>query len=196
MNKVFYRPLTEEEEKRAAEQPGKRTIAEKYAYLWLPESMKCNIEKAPPIAFADEKKAYFPDMFLRHERILIEIDGVTHSFEKRKKRDIERDAIFSEHGFITIRIRDDELNIYASYLRILRDELKKIDPVGARKSLEGYIADLSKKIDEEIRHYTEIDENIYFDYDDFYHLHMKMTAYKREKKQRESGQKFKLQKKY
>ncbi len=157
--------------------------------------MKCKIERDPPIAFADEEKAYFPDLLLRDERILIEIDGITHTFKKRKEADKTRDDIFTKHGFITIRIRDDELNIYASYLRTLIYELKKIKPVGTRSSLKIYITQLSKKLDEEIRRYMEIDKDIYFDFSDFYHLQMKITAYKREKMLRDSGQKFKLRKK-
>ena len=100
MTNSIYRELTANEIEQAHEQKEKRTQSEKVAYRLLPWSMRQNVERNPPVAFVGCKSAFFPDLFLRNEKVCIEIDGGYHF--KRERQDAHRDKMFREHGFVII----------------------------------------------------------------------------------------------
>ena len=62
-----------------------------------------------PVAFL-RHRAFYPDILLYKEKIIIEIDGWQHRYGIRKKKDNHRDAVFAAHGYVTIRIKNRDVN--------------------------------------------------------------------------------------
>ena len=131
MNNI-YRDLTPIEVMKALEQEEKRTKYEKLAYRLLPKSMKEKVERNPAVAFVG-RTAFFPDLFLREEKICIEIDGGYH--HKRYFEDCV-DVVF--------------------WQRLLEGlEGYEVD----REDIRPFIDELRKMIDEEISSWTCLSED-------------------------------------
>lgn len=109
MTVIGERSLNNEEIRRAIELKNRLIPAEDKAYEYFPMSIKARIERNIPVAFANHT-AFYPDFLLAEEKVLIEIDEWRHDYQPRKDMDIHRDQIFKEYGFITIRIKEKELN--------------------------------------------------------------------------------------
>ena len=83
MNNI-YRDLTPIEVMKALEQEEKRTKYEKLAYRLLPKSMKEKVERNPAVAFVG-RTAFFPDLFLREEKMCIFVSEKKKREEKIRK---------------------------------------------------------------------------------------------------------------
>ena len=149
----MYRELKSAEVKRALRQPLHRTDSEVRAYCLLPKSMRCRTERNPPIAFSNSKEAYFPDLLLRKERICIEIDGGYH--KNRKEKDAERDQMFKSHGFIVIRIKNEDTEVDVAFWQRLLEGMEK--DAKDRNDIRPFIAELQRIIDDEICSWTIIE---------------------------------------
>lgn len=147
----MYRELKPAEVKRALMQPEHRTKSEVRAYRLLPYSMRCRAERNPPIAFSDSKEAYFPDLLLRKERICIEIDGKYHKY--REKKDLERDEIFKFHGFIVVRILNEDTEVDVAFWERLLEGLEKFGE--HRSDIKSFIVELRQLINDEISSWTK-----------------------------------------
>lgn len=152
MNSI-YRELKTVEVKRALRQPQQRTESEVRAYRLLPKSMRCRAERNPPIAFCDSKEAYFPDLLLRKERICIEIDGKYH--KNRMKKDADRDVVFKSHGFIVIRILNEDVVVNVVFWERLLEALEMVDE--ERTDIIPFIVELRQMINDEISSWTNYD---------------------------------------
>jgi len=151
----IYRALTPKEIEQAREQKDKRTVSEKVAYRLLPWSMKHNIERNPPVAFVECKSAFFPDLFLRNEKVCIEIDGGYHC--KRERQDAHRDKVFRKYGFIVIRIKNLDTCINVAFGERLLEGLNKVEDTGSRPHLAAIKEELRRMISDEICSWTRID---------------------------------------
>ncbi len=147
----MYRALTTKEVERAFEQKENRTKYEKRACRLLPCSMKQHVERNPAIGF-EGYEAFYPDLFFRKEKICIEIDGGYHL--KRQFLDAYRDKVFREHGFIVIRIKNEDTEVDAAFWQRLLEGLEKD---GAdRSDLNLFKHELRQMIEEEIHSWTRI----------------------------------------
>lgn len=151
MNNI-YRKLTPNEVERAFAVKSNRSNSQKAAYWLLPDSMKRSVERDPAVAFADCQAVFFPDLFFREEKILIEIDGKYHI--KRHWLDAYRDMVFAEHGFTTIRIKNEDTNVNVAFWQRVLEGLIKINSNRPRVCL--YIAELQQMIEKEILSWTNI----------------------------------------
>ncbi len=130
-----------------------RTQSEKVAYQLLPKSMKERVERNSAVAFADSKTIYFPDLLLRKERVCIEIDGGYH--KKREEKDERRDNLFISHGFIVIRIKNQDTQVDVAFWQQLLDGLEKD---GANRSdIKPFTSELRQMINDEICSWTTIE---------------------------------------
>ena len=152
MNDSMYRELKNVEAKRALKQPEHRTQSEVRAYRLPPKSMRCRTERNPPIAFSDCKEAYFPDFLLRKERICIEIDGIYHKY--RKEKDVERDIAFKSHGFIVIRILNEDVVVDVVFWERLLEGLELVGE--ERTDIKPFIVELRQMINDEINSWTKL----------------------------------------
>ena len=150
----MYRELNPAEGKRALMQPEHRTKSEVRAYRLLPKSMRSRTERNPPIAFCDCKEAYFPDLLLRKEKICIEIDGEYH--KNRKEKDADCDEAFKSHGYIVIRIKNEDTEVDVAFWERLLEGLKQAGT--NRRDIQPFIAELQRMIEEEISSWTIIVE--------------------------------------
>ena len=150
----IYRALTPKEIEQAREQKDKRTVSEKVAYRLLPWSMRQNIERNPPIAFVGCKSAFFPDLFLRKEKICIEIDGGYHF--KRQHQDAHRDDVFRKNGFVVIRIKNLDTCVDVAFWQRLLDALEKENTY--RSDIHPYVTELRQMINDKIRAWTIIED--------------------------------------
>ena len=149
----IYRDLTPREVKNAMWLGKTRSQSEKVTYRLLPKSMKEGLERNSVVAFADSNKLYFPDLLLRKERVCIEIDGGYH--EKRKKEDEDRDNLFISHGFIVIRIKNQDVKVDVAFWQQLLDGLEKD---GAnRRDIKPFTSELRQMINDEICSWTTIE---------------------------------------
>ena len=147
----MYRELKSAEVKRALRQPLHRTDSEVRAYCLLPKSMRCRTERNPPIAFSNSKEAYFPDLLLRKERICIEIDGEYH--KNRIEKDAERDQMFKSHGFIVVRILNEDTEVDVAFWERLLEGLEKFGE--HRSDIKSFIVELRQLINDEISSWTK-----------------------------------------
>ncbi|QVJ79649.1 MULTISPECIES: DUF559 domain-containing protein [Prevotellaceae] len=150
----IYRNLTACDKMHEKKQKVCRTKSERAAYKLLPDSMKARVERNPPIAFKDCKTAFFPDLFFREEKICVEIDGEYH--RRRLQKDMLRDEVFAKHGFVTIRINNCDTYINVSFWERLVEGMDKINNRTA--SVNAFIDELRKMIDDEIKHWIIIDD--------------------------------------
>ena len=151
-----YRELKNFEKARAKSQPQKRTIEEKWAYWYLPKSMRKYVLKNPAIAFVGES-AYYPDLVMFEEKIIIEIDGKYHDTEDQLAFDEYRDQIFCSNDFSVIRIKNEDTCVNVAFWERLIESFSKIEPLGSRYTLTGYINELKAMRDAEIRSWTSLD---------------------------------------
>ena len=86
-----------------------RTKYEIKAYYLLPKSMRGAVERNPLIKFDGHNDVFFPDLLLRKDKIVIEIDGKYHNSINQKIHDHHRDDLFAQHGYSIIRIKNDDL---------------------------------------------------------------------------------------
>ncbi len=149
-----FRKLTELERQRAAEQPSKRTKSEKKAYHLLPQCMRKNLKRNPPIAFADVRIAYFPDLFFLNERFCIEIDGRSH--KEMKVHDKIKDYIFKKHGFDVIRINNSDTRVNFVFWQELLCSLKKLKIDEDRQNLKTYIKEIEAFYNKELKDMTAL----------------------------------------
>ncbi len=116
------RPLTMLELKRDIEQAINAPTEETVAYELLPEVMKNRVERNVCVAFQGHK-AFYPDMFLYDEKIVIEIDGGCH--RRKMNEDAHRDEVFLANGYTTMRIEnadsEDKLTFWHCLLVGLKD---------------------------------------------------------------------------
>lgn len=125
MTVIAERTLDKEEIRRGIELKSKTIPAEDTAYDYFPMSIRARIERNVPVAFANHK-AFYPDFLLPDEKILIEIDEWRHDYQPRKDMDIHRDKIFSEYGYITLRIKKKDLK---SKIKFRNDIIKAFDKI-------------------------------------------------------------------
>jgi very-short-patch-repair endonuclease len=52
---------------------------------------------------------YFADFVCREERLIVEIDGATHSTDEERYRDARRAAVLAGGGYRTVRFVNDEV---------------------------------------------------------------------------------------
>lgn len=151
-----YRELTNLERWRANNQPRTRSIEERWAYWYLPRSMQKSMLKNHAVAF-ESGKAYYPDLILLKEKIIIEIDGGYHNNEKQQVRDEKRDHTFFANDFCVIRIKNEDTCVNVAFWERLIEQLSKIEPVGSRATLPTYIDELQAMRDAEIQSWTSLD---------------------------------------
>ena len=150
---IIYRDLKPFEIKKAMWLGKIRTQSEKVAYRLLPKSMRKNVERNSAVAFADSNTLYFPDLLLRKERVCIEIDGDYH--KKRKEKDERRDNLFISHGFIVIRIKNQDTKVDVAFWQQLLDGLEKDG--GNRSDINSFTSELRQMINDEICSWTTIE---------------------------------------
>lgn len=95
--------------------------------------MRQNIERNPPIAFVGCKSAFFSDLFLRKEKICIEIDGGYHF--KRQHQDVHRDDVFRKNGFVVIRIKNLDTRVNVAFWERLLEGLSKVEDTASDPNL-------------------------------------------------------------
>ena len=149
----IYRDLKPFEKKKVMWLGKIRTQSEKVAYRLLPKSMRKNVERNSAVAFADSNTLYFPDLLLRKERVCIEIDGDYH--KKRKEKDERRDNLFISHGFIVIRIKNQDTKVDVAFWQQLLDGLEKDG--GNRNDINSFTSELRQMINDEICSWTTIE---------------------------------------
>ena len=149
----IYRDLKPFEKKKVMWLGKIRTQSEKVAYRLLPKSMRKNVERNSAVAFADSNTLYFPDLLLRKERVCIEIDGDYH--KKRKEKDERRDNLFISHGFIVIRIKNQDTKVDVAFWQQLLDGLEKDG--GNRSDINSFTSELRQMINDEICSWTTIE---------------------------------------
>ena len=150
-----YRALSPYEIAKAKLLMSRRTGSEKRAFQLLPECMKKVTERNPAIAFKG-CAVFYPDLFLRNEKICIEIDGAYHS--NRKLLDEYRDKVFKEHGFIVIRIVNQDTYVNVAFWQRLLEELENSQHNFNHPNLNMIKAELRQLIDQEIDSWTCIEE--------------------------------------
>lgn len=132
------------------------TYGERSAFMLLPESMKKNAKRNKAVAF-EGCNAYYPDIFLSIEKIVIEIDGSSHI--GNGEEDAKRDEEFIERGYTVIRIEDSDTEVDVAFWQRLVEGLEKIE--NNRPEIIGFINDLQKLIDAEVRSWTDIYSPVY-----------------------------------
>ena len=71
---------------------------------------------------------YVADFMCKKLNLIIEVDGISHSFEGIHKRDIERQKNLEEAGFTVIRFTDAEvLNQIQPVKRVIYDAIEKLE---------------------------------------------------------------------
>ena len=129
-----------------------RTKFEIKAYYLLPKSMKGAVERNPLIKFDGHNDVFFPDLLLRKDKIVIEIDGKYHNSINQKKHDNYRYDLFAQHGYSIIRIKNEDLYFPIVYWQRLLEGLQKnnfSDP--------SYISELMNLIEIEKKEMLMID---------------------------------------
>lgn len=154
MTDNMYRELTTEEMEQALGQKDKRTQSERTAYRLLPRIMRLHVERNPAIAFEGCNVVFFPDLFFRHEKICVEIDGGYHF--KRQRQDEYRDKIFKSHGFIVIRIKNRDTLVNVAFWERLLEGLNKVEDTAFHPHLTIMKEELRRMISDEIRNWTNI----------------------------------------
>ena len=175
MAKIEYRELCPIEQRRAAEQESMCSPSERVAFLLLPEIMRVQVERHPPIAFKDSWIAYYPDFLFRDARICIEIDGGYH--ENRKELDLKRDNTFEKHGFTVIRILNRDTNVSTAFWQRLIEGLEKA--IGKNPEIASFIKALQKMFDDATGSWTKLNTNQYSD--DSFYKHMEQLMHLKKK---------------
>lgn len=112
--------------------------------------MKKSAERNPAIAFAGHA-TYYPDLFFRKEKFLVEIDGAYHNSRKQKEIDEHRDKVFLDNGFHTIRIQNEDTLLNVSFWQKLVRGLESICLYDKESITVTYIEELHQMIENEIR---------------------------------------------
>ena len=132
-----------------------RTKYEIKAYYLLPKSMRGAVERNPLIKIDGHNDLFFPDLLLRKDKIIIEIDGKYHNSHKQKKHDNSRDDLFTKHGYSIIRIKNEDLYFPIVYWQRLLEGLEKNNFSGP--SYISYISELMNLIEIEKKEMLMID---------------------------------------
>lgn len=151
-----FRELTSEDLVRLSEVKKMRTKSQRCAFRMLPECMRLVAEQDGPVAFAEQKNVYFPDILFREQRICIEIDGGIH-YQKYYK-DKYRDSVFCRHGFTTIRIKNKDTKINVVYWQRVLEGLNRIYWGESREDICKMKIALESLINNEIRKWTMLEE--------------------------------------
>ena len=70
---------------------------------------------------------YIADFMCKELFLIIEVDGITHSYETVTKKDRKRQADLEQAGFTVIRFTDEEvLNSISSVNAVIEDHVTKI----------------------------------------------------------------------
>ena len=70
---------------------------------------------------------YIADFMCKELFLIVEVDGITHSYETNAKNDVKRQAALEKAGFTVIRFTDEEvLNSISSVHAVLEDTIIKI----------------------------------------------------------------------
>ena len=129
-----------------------RTKYEIKAYYLLPKSMRGAVERNPLIKFDGHNDVFFPDILLRKDKIVIEIDGKYHNSINQKIHDHHRDDLFAQHGYSIIRIKNEDLYFPIVYWQRLLEGLQKNNFSGP-----SYISELMNLIEIEKKEMLMID---------------------------------------
>jgi len=71
---------------------------------------------------------YIADFMCKKLNLIIEVDGISHSFGNSYKRDVERQSRLEEAGFTVIRFTDAEvLNQIQSVKRVIFDAIERLE---------------------------------------------------------------------
>ena len=132
-----------------------RTKYEIKAYYLLPKSMRGAVERNPLIKIDGHNDLFFPDLLLRKDKIIIEIDGKYHNSFKQKEHDNYRDDLFAQHGYSIIRIKNEDLYFPIVYWQRLLEGLEKNNFSGP--SYISYISELMNLIEIEKKEMLMID---------------------------------------
>ena len=132
-----------------------RTKYEIKAYYLLPKSMRGAVERNPLIKIDGHNDLFFPDLLLRKDKIIIEIDGKYHNSINQKKHDDYRDDLFAQHGYSIIRIKNEDLYFPIVYWQRLLEGLEKNNFSGP--SYISYISELMNLIEIEKKEMLMID---------------------------------------
>lgn len=115
-----------------------RTESEVRAYSYLPDSIKEEFLRNRKVRFA-RCHVYYPDLLLPEAKIVIEIDGSSHSSPKAQKHDRKKDKEFTENGYAMIRIKNEATICKTTFLYKLYYELIKISDIKERKGGQRFV---------------------------------------------------------
>lgn len=115
-----------------------RTESEVRAYSYLPDSIKEEFLRNRKVRFA-RCHVYYPDLLLTEAKIVIEIDGSSHSSPKAQKHDRKKDKEFTENGYAMIRIKNEATICKTTFLYKLYYELIKISDIKERKGGQRFV---------------------------------------------------------
>ena len=115
-----------------------RTESEVRAYSYLPDSIKEEFLRNRKVRFA-RCHVYYPDLLLPEAKIVIEIDGSSHSSPKAQKHDRKIDKEFTENGYAMIRIKNEATICKTTFLYKLYYELIKISDIKERKGGQRFV---------------------------------------------------------
>ena len=115
-----------------------RTESEVRAYSYLPDPIKEDFLRNRKVRFA-RCHVYYPDLLLPEAKIVIEIDGRSHSSPKAQKHDKKKDREFTENGYAMIRIKNEATTCKTTFLYKLYYELIKISDIKVRKGGQKFL---------------------------------------------------------
>lgn len=124
-----------------------RSVKEKDAFMLLPISMQKSVQSNYPVAFTEYDYAYFPDFLLSKEKVIIEIDGFKWH-RKRVEQDRIRDDIFTDNGFVVVRIPASKVDNPFDFWFTLFCGFAKIERKDSRESISEYIDDLNVMVEQ------------------------------------------------
>ena len=115
-----------------------RTESEVRAYSYLPDPIKEEFLRNRKVRFA-KCHVYYPDLLLPEAKIVIEIDGSSHSSPKAQKHDRKKDKEFTENGYAMIRIKNEATICKTTFLYKLYYELIKISDIKERTGGQRFV---------------------------------------------------------
>jgi very-short-patch-repair endonuclease len=115
-----------------------RTESEVRAYSYLPDPIKEDFLRNRKVRFA-RCHVYYPDLLLPDAKIVIEIDGSSHSSPKAQKHDQKKDKEFMANGYAMIRIKNEATECKTTFLYKLYYELIKISDIKDRKGGQKFV---------------------------------------------------------
>jgi very-short-patch-repair endonuclease len=68
---------------------------------------------------------YFADFVCREQRLVVEVDGATHSTDDERRRDVTREAFLRDQGYPVARFHNDE--VYRNIAGVLETILAALE---------------------------------------------------------------------